>query len=816
MPNCRGGRRPGVFAAVVACVAAVVPPSAPAQVFDFDNVVMTAHRDLFPGYNDVWGFVGNDGHEYIIQGLTTGTAWWDVDDPVNPVLVKMIPAPSSTWRDMFVIGDYAYVGCENNGCGIQIIDISDPTDPVEVGVYSTTVGNSHNIFGDVARNLIYVYGSNDGPTPNGGLQILDVSNPVAPVNIGNWDNFYIHDAAAEDSLLHLCLINQGRLRIINVADSTNPVGYGTRFQDPVGSVHASWPVGDGVHVLIAHETTNGHVKSLDYSVPTAITEVSAYNPATGASAHNVHVEGTRAFVSWYALGTRILDVSDPTNLTPIGYWDTYPDTNAGGVGPGNWGVYPHLPSGLIAANDGKYGLFLLQYDPDAGTIDGTVSSSAGGLLAGVTVEFLDLNITQTTDGTGAYRFSAFPGAGRTVRFSAFGHQTDSITVNVPVDGAVTTPVVLTKLPAGGLDGTVTDAVTTLPLEGVEIAIVGAPLSAVTDSTGTYGFPDVPSGAYSMTVLRYGYAPATAPATVTANVTNTEDVALQPGAIFADFSSTAGWVADNTEFSVDPANATGEWVFAEPWGTYSSGIPFQPEFDHTLSPEDQCAVTGNASTGAIGGDDVDSLTTRLLSPVYDLSAMAEPHVFYYRWYAVNGADEPWEVEATTNGGANWTLLETSVANENFWKGVDVDLSGLLGSFGAVQLRFTAQDPTNAQVVEAALDDVTIYDANPGGAVGAPVLPDRRLRLELAQNFPNPWAAATEIRFAVPEKQHVQLSVFDVRGARVATLVDTELGAGFHRAAWDGRSFTGDRAAAGVYFYKLQTKQEIRTRKMVRLN
>ncbi|HMB69288.1 MAG TPA: T9SS type A sorting domain-containing protein, partial [bacterium] len=265
-----------------------------------------------------------------------------------------------------------------------------------------------------------------------------------------------------------------------------------------------------------------------------------------------------------------------------------------------------------------------------------------------------------------------------------------------------------------------------------------------------------------------------------------------------------------------ANATGEWVFGEPNGTFSSGIPFQTNFDHTLDPEDQCAVTGNANTGSIGGDDVDSLTTRLLSPVYDLSAMGEPHLFYYRWYAVNGADEAWEVEATTDGGSGWTLLESSVTDEPFWKGIDVDLSGLLGSFGAVQFRFTAQDPTNAQVVEAALDDVTIYDAAPGGAVGAPVLPTHRLSLELAQNFPNPWFADTEIRFVLPEKQHVQLSVFDVRGARVATIVADELGAGFHRATWDGRSFTGARAAAGVYFYKLQTKSEIRTRKMVRLN
>lgn len=815
MPHSAVRRLLGAVAVAVGCLGAAAPASS--QVFDFDNVVMTARRDLFAGYNDVWGFVGTDGREYIIQGLTTGTAWWDVQDPVNPVLVKTIPAPSSTWRDMFVIGDYAYVGCENNGCGIQIIDISDPTDPVEVAVYTTTVGNSHNVFGDPARKLIFVYGSNDGPTPNGGVQILDVSNPIAPVNIGNWDNAYIHDAASEGNLLHLCLINLGRLRIIDITDSTNPVGFGSRYQDPVGSVHASWPVGDGVHVLIAEETNNGHVKSLDRSVPTAITEVSAYNPATGASAHNVHVQGDKAFVSWYALGTRILDVSDPTNLSEIGYWDTYPDTDAGGVGPGNWGVYPHLPSGLIAANDGKYGLFLLQYDPNAGTIDGTVSSSAGGPISGATVEFLDLNITQSTDSTGVYKFSAFAGPGQTVRFSAFGHQSDSIVVAVPADGVVTNNVVLTKLPSGAVEGTVTDAVSGLPLEAAEIALVGTSLSAVTGATGTYSFPDIPAGAYTLEVLRYGYAPEPGVAiTAIANQTATTNVQLSPGAVFSDFSDATGWTVANTPTAVNPADATGAWVFAEPWGTYSSGVPFQTEVDHTLDPEDQCAVTGNLNTGSIGGDDVDSLTTRLISPVYDLSAMSEPHVFYYRWYAVNGSDEAWEVEASSDNGSNWTLLESSVADEAFWKGVDVDLSGLLGAFDAVQLRFTAQDPTNAQVVEAALDDVTIYDANPAGGLGAPVLPDRRVKLELAQNFPNPWAATTDIRFAVPAKQHVQLSIFDVRGARVATLVDGELERGGHRVAWNGRTYTGDRAAAGVYFYKLQTKSEIRTRKMVRLN
>jgi flagellar hook assembly protein FlgD len=59
----------------------------------------------------------------------------------------------------------------------------------------------------------------------------------------------------------------------------------------------------------------------------------------------------------------------------------------------------------------------------------------------------------------------------------------------------------------------------------------------------------------------------------------------------------------------------------------------------------------------------------------------------------------------------------------------------------------------------------------------------------------------------------LSVFDVTGRRVATLVDGAMPAGEHVAEWDGRTIGGGHAGAGVYFTKLQTKNGFRTRKMV---
>jgi hypothetical protein len=78
-----------------------------------------------------------------------------------------------------------------------------------------------------------------------------------------------------------------------------------------------------------------------------------------------------------------------------------------------------------------------------------------------------------------------------------------------------------------------------------------------------------------------------------------------------------------------------------------------------------------------------------------------------------------------------------------------------------------------------------------------------RARLAQNYPNPFNPRTTIRFELVRPGRARLSVFDVRGRRVATLVDGYLQAGEHRRIWDGRNETGAEVAAGVYFYRLTT-------------
>lgn len=73
--------------------------------------------------------------------------------------------------------------------------------------------------------------------------------------------------------------------------------------------------------------------------------------------------------------------------------------------------------------------------------------------------------------------------------------------------------------------------------------------------------------------------------------------------------------------------------------------------------------------------------------------------------------------------------------------------------------------------------------------------------LGQCRPNPVSDRCQIEFALPEPGAVRLDVYNVAGQRVRTIIDRALSAGYHRVQWDGTGENGDRAANGVYLYRL---------------
>ena len=89
--------------------------------------------------------------------------------------------------------------------------------------------------------------------------------------------------------------------------------------------------------------------------------------------------------------------------------------------------------------------------------------------------------------------------------------------------------------------------------------------------------------------------------------------------------------------------------------------------------------------------------------------------------------------------------------------------------------------------------------------------------LEQNVPNPFNPTTRIVYLVPDgaPREVSLVVYDVRGARVRTLVAGAQPGGRHSVEWDGRNDAGERVGSGIYFYRLQQTGFTATRKMLLL-
>jgi hypothetical protein len=93
---------------------------------------------------------------------------------------------------------------------------------------------------------------------------------------------------------------------------------------------------------------------------------------------------------------------------------------------------------------------------------------------------------------------------------------------------------------------------------------------------------------------------------------------------------------------------------------------------------------------------------------------------------------------------------------------------------------------------------------------PVLP---AQIRLLQNYPNPFNPNTSIRYNLPKAMNVDLSVYDMKGRLVTTLVKQNQAAGNHVVQWNGTDNQKKAVASGVYFYKLSSGTYSNTKKML---
>jgi len=92
----------------------------------------------------------------------------------------------------------------------------------------------------------------------------------------------------------------------------------------------------------------------------------------------------------------------------------------------------------------------------------------------------------------------------------------------------------------------------------------------------------------------------------------------------------------------------------------------------------------------------------------------------------------------------------------------------------------------------------------------ILPEKFV---LHRNYPNPFNPTTNIKFEIPTAGHVSLEVYNVLGAKVRTLTNTNLKAGRYEYQWDGMNDAGMKVTSGIYFYRIQTADHQQVMKMM---
>ncbi|MBZ0267628.1 FG-GAP-like repeat-containing protein, partial [bacterium] len=169
-------------------------------------------------------------------------------------------------------------------------------------------------------------------------------------------------------------------------------------------------------------------------------------------------------------------------------------------------------------------------------------------------------------------------------------------------------------------------------------------------------------------------------------------------------------------------------------------------------------------------------------------------------------------SVTTGGT--TQLRQVSAGSGCWSQDDLVVAfglGTAASIDSIEIRWPSGVVQWVDGI-AVNQKITVVETDPTGVDPIDTLPTG---FALYRASPNPFDDHTTVRFDVARSEHVNLSVFDVSGRLVRVLENSVRSAGRHESVWDGRADGGERVAAGVYFYRLESASYHETRKLVRL-
>ncbi len=347
--------------------------------------------------NDVWGWTDPlTGKEYGLVGHLEATTFIDLSDPFNPIylgqLLRTEGTPGSTWRDIKVYKNHAYIVADGAGQhGMQVFDLTqlrnvqNPPVTFEATAHYDKIASAHNIVINEETGFAFSVGSGSGgETCGGGLHMIDIREPAEPTFAGCFadpatgraSTGYSHDAQCviyrgpdvDYQGKEICIgANETAISIADVTDKDNPITISSGSYPDASYVHQGWLTEDQRYFFQNDELdeVSGKVdrtRTLIWDVsdlddPVMIKE---YVGDSSSTDHNLYIRDNLMYQTNNASGVRIIDVSNPENPVEVGFFDTTPTgLNEAGF-DGTWSSYPYFESGMILVTSRREGLFVLK------------------------------------------------------------------------------------------------------------------------------------------------------------------------------------------------------------------------------------------------------------------------------------------------------------------------------------------------------------------------------------------------------------------------------------------------------------------------
>lgn len=291
------------------------------QIYDVTNPISLnlLGESLFPGGAEDVTVVGNYAYVtnagYNNQYRLSQISIYDVSDPMNPLEVGIYESSSnvymiSNFNNTIIVSEDVYysVSGSEEGNGLRILDASDPFVLLAIRFYDMP-----GVSTDVVVRDNYAFVS----TLYGGISVVDVQDVNNPVQIGYYNSpGSPRDLVLQDNYAYLVELNRG-LRVVDISDLTNPVEVGNY---DIGATFSRIDV-SGNHAFIL---TGSTMKILDISNPANITEISSTDFGY-VDATSLIVDGDLVYVSigvtshWGATGwIKTYDISNPEIPVQVG------------------------------------------------------------------------------------------------------------------------------------------------------------------------------------------------------------------------------------------------------------------------------------------------------------------------------------------------------------------------------------------------------------------------------------------------------------------------------------------------------------------